>query len=291
MRKIPFKTLRHSLTVPAVKLLIFNAVITPRFVNRLSAVLMGKVLSILPLPSGRVIKKNQLTVMAEKGIYCTSSEIYTSVLTSFFDFFHYSYRSNETFLNAVEVKGEENIQEALSHGKGVIAVTAHFSAWELIPRVIKLLGHKVGVVGRSLSLKGASKVLDELRQKPGIRTVDRDAGASPLLRLLRGNHAVGILIDQNTRGVQSELIDFLGHPAPTPTAPAALAKRLGTPIVTLHIVRKKDSTYLVEIDKPLYFTEEDSTSKILELLNERISRWIMKNPEQWVWFHKRWRQL
>lgn len=289
MRKIPFKTLRHALTVPAVKSLIFVTAVSPRFLNRLSALIIGKALAFLPLPSGRVIKKNQLSVMAENGIHASSSQIYTSVLSSFFDFFHFSYRSDDALLKVLRVNGAENMKEALSHGKGVIAVTAHFGAWELLPRLIKLLGHKVGVVGRSLNLKNASQVLDKLRQKPGIRTVDRDAGAAPLLRLLRSNHVVGILIDQATRSVQSESINFLGQPARTPAAPAVLAKRLGAPIVTIHIIREKDSTYLLEIDKPLYFSKEDSTFKILELLNGRISSWILKNPEQWVWFHKRWR--
>lgn len=290
MKKMPFKTLRHALTVPAVKLVIFAAAVTPRPISRFNAGMVGWILSILPLPSNRIIKKHQQRIMADQNIHATVAGIYTSVLAGFFDFFYLSYRSDSAFKRIVKVNGADNMEEALSFGKGVIAVTAHFGPWELLPRAMKLLGFEIGVVGRSLSLKGASDVLEKLRRKPGIHTIDRDAGAAPVLRLLRKNNSLGILIDQNTKGVQSESVDFLGHPARTPVAPAVLAKRLEVPVVTMHITRQKDSTYLLEIDEPVFFTKNDSISDALTLLNGRISQWIMNAPEQWVWFHDRWRK-
>ncbi len=289
MKKIPFKTFRHALTVPAVKLVIFSAAITPRVISRFYAGMLGWLLSILPLPSNRIIKKHQQGVMANNGIQAAVANIYTSVLTGFFDFFYLSYRSDNAFRKIVKVEGSDNMGKALSHGRGVIAITAHYGPWELLPRAMKLLGFDIGVVGRALSQKGASDVLDKLRRKPGIHTVDRNAGVAPILRLLRNNIALGILIDQDTKGVQSEFADFLGRPALTPVAPAVLSRRLEVPVVTLHITRQKDKTYLLEIDEPLFFTKEDSVSDILTLLNERISQWILSAPEQWVWFHNRWR--
>lgn len=290
MKKIPFKTFRHALTAPAFKLVIFAAVITPRPVSRVFAGILGWFLSILPLPSNRIIKKHQQGVMADNNIRVTAAEIYTSVLAGFFDFFYLSYRSDNAFMKIVKVTGSDNMRKALSQGKGVIAITAHYGPWELLPRAMKLLGFNIGVVGRALSQRGASDVLDKLRRKPGIHTVDRDAGVAPILRLLRNNAALGILIDQDTKGVQSEFADFLGRPALTPTAPAVLSRRLEVPVVTLHITRQKDKTYLLEIDEHLFFSKEDSVSDILTLLNERISQWILNAPEQWVWFHNRWRR-
>lgn len=227
--------------------------------------------------------------MAHCGIKAGTSAIYASVLTSYFDFFHYSRRSDKAFKRKVRVKGAENMAEALEHGKGAIAVTAHFSAWELIPRAVKLLGFETGVVGRSLTHSGASEVLEKLRAAPGIQVVDRDRGVGPIVRLFRNNTAVGILIDQDTSRVQSETVEFLGFPARTPVAPSMLARRLGVPVVPLHIVRQKDSSYILEIEKPLYFSENDSSEDVLNLLNLRIGDWIKSAPEQWVWFHERWK--
>lgn len=246
-------------------------------------------LPILPLPSNRIIARHRGTIMADRGINVSAARVYSSLLLSFFDFFHLSRRSDEAFMKIVRVKGAENLRRALEHQKGVIAVTAHFSAWELIPRAVKLLGHETAVVGRSLTHPGASAVLEKLRAAPGITVVDRDSGVGPIVRLFRKNAAVGILMDQNTSRVQSRTVDFMGLPARTPVAPATLARRLGVPVVLLHIQRLEDSGYLLEIEEPLYFTEDDPDGEILSTLNRRIADWIMKAPEQWVWFHDRWK--
>ena len=283
------RRLRHLLTAPAVRAVVFCCAFTPIWLLRFNARILGYILSLLPLSASDTISEHRRTVMASLGIKASSSAIYSSVLTSYFDFFHYSGKSDKAFMDMVRVKGSENMTEALDHGKGAIAVTAHFSAWELIPRAVKLLGFETGVVGRSLTHPGASSILEHLRAAPGIHVVDRDKGVSPIVRLLRSNTAVGILIDQYTSRVQSHTVDFLGVPASTPVAPAVLARRLGVPVVPLHIERLRDSSYLLQIEKPMYFDENDSDSEILDLLNRKIGNWIRNSPEQWVWFHKRWK--
>lgn len=284
------RRLRHALAEPAVKLVIICCALTPRPLLKVWAGFIGHILPILPLPSNRIIARHRGTIMADRGINVSAARVYSSLLFSFFDFFHLSRRGDETFSKIVRVKGAENLRRALEEEKGVIAVTGHFSAWELIPRAVKLLGVRTGVVGRSLTHPGASGVLERLRAAPGIHVIDRDAGVSPLVRLFRKNTAVGILIDQDTSRVQSEFAEFLGVPARTPVAPAVLSKRLGIPVVTLHITRGADGNYLMEIDPPVHFGENDSLQGFLSMLNERIGGWIEAAPEQWVWFHDRWRK-
>ncbi len=289
-RRIPLRPLRHALTEPAVKLIIRCCALTPRPLLKVWARIIGHILPLLPLPSNRIISRHRETIMTDRGIMAGISDVYSSLLFSFFDFFHLSRRSDEKFRKIVRVEGARNLLGALEEKKGVIAVTAHFSAWELLPRAVKLLGVDTGVVGRSLTHPGASGVLEKLRAAPGIHVVDRDRGVGPIIRLLRQNAAIGILIDQDTSRVQSEFADFLGVPARTPVAPAVLSKRLGVPVVTLHITRRADDTYLMRIDPPVHFTENDTVQGFLAMLNGRIGSWIEAAPEQWVWFHDRWKR-
>ena len=181
---------------------------------------------------------------------------------------------------------------ALSAGRGVIAVTAHYSAWELIPRAVKLLGHETGIVGRRLANPAVSGMLDSLRRRPGVEIIDRGSGARGLLRALRNNRAVGILIDQDTTAVEGGFVDFFGIPALTPLGPARLAIRFGIPVVTLHIHREDDGSYLLLIDEPLDLAGYRETAEdVLELtqqLTSRIEGWIREDPRQWIWFHERW---
>jgi len=207
------------------------------------------------------------------------------------DFINLSYRSDDEFCKAVEIRGEEHMQAALSLGKGVIAITAHYSAWELIPRAILLLGHKVGIVSRELSHRETSEYFNNLRARYGTELIDRGGGIARLMRVLRDNTAVGILIDQDTLGVDSDFVDFMGLPARTPVGPSQLAVRFGIPVLTLHISRGKEGSYTLHIDEPLDLSVYEGDKGYIKLtadLTGRIEEWIREDPEQWVWIHERW---
>jgi|GEM_PF-456116 len=222
------------------------------------------------------------------------SLVIRGLVASFFDFLFLSRKSDEYFRSAVTVRGEENIRQALKSGRGVIAITAHYSAWELIPRSVSLLGAKVGIVGRKLWNPHVSTLLDDLRAKPGIELIDRGSQAMGLIRALRNNTAVGILIDQDTLTVDSRYVPFLGLEARTPVGPAGIALRSGVPVLTLHIARTARRRYLLTID-PVVETScmekvsrEEGILLLTAQLNKRIGEWISEDPNQWVWFHKRW---
>jgi KDO2-lipid IV(A) lauroyltransferase len=102
---------------------------------------------------------------------------------------------------------------------------------------------------------------------------------------------VGILIDQDTLGVESDFVDFMGLPARTPVGPSQAALRFGIPVLTLHILRKENGKYILEINEPLDLSVFDGDKGYLKLtanLTERIEEWVRENPEQWVWIHERW---
>jgi Kdo2-lipid IVA lauroyltransferase/acyltransferase len=219
------------------------------------------------------------------------SLVVRNMLNGFFDFLYLSRVSDDRFRSLVEVSGEEHLIEALSRGKGLLAITAHYSAWELIPRAVVLMGARVGVVGRKLWNPGVSRILDGIRSRHGVQLIDRSSSASGLVRLLRSNTAVGILIDQDTKKVESRFIPFLGLEAETPVGPSGIALRKGVPILTLHIAGKGKRRYLLTIDPPVEtaaMEERNGIDELTGLLNERIGEWIRRDPNQWVWFHDRW---
>lgn len=252
---------------------------------------MGRLAAASPSRANVLIDRHKRNIMEPNGLAASASDIYRYALMGLLDFLHLSYRGDRVFGGIVRVEGERNMSSALACGRGVLAFSAHYGAWELIPRAVALLGHRVGVVGRKLSHPALTGALDRLRGRPGVRTVDRGDGAAPVVRMLRENTAVGVLIDQDTKGVEGRFVDFLGRAAFTPIGPAMIAVRLGVPVVTLHIRLLEDSTYLLRIDERMD-TEglegERGAVVLLERLNRRIGEWIREDPRQWIWFHERW---
>jgi len=229
--------------------------------------------------------------MEPNGLVVDLREVYRNLLGGIADFLRVAGGPDRELERLVDVRGAEHMADALSHGKGVIAMTAHYSAWELIPGRVALLGHRVGVVSRRLSDPATSGYLDRLRGTRGIEVIDRGSGFGKLMRCLRGNTAVGILIDQDTLGVDGGFVDFLGLPARTPTGPARIALRFGIPMVPLHIRRVEGGRYSLIIEPavdPSPFGGEDGYLDLTAEVTRRIGGWIREDPGQWIWIHDRW---
>lgn len=277
--------------LPAARFLAGTARVFPRRLAWALAGATGIAAAALPTRESRIFDINRRHVMEPNGLSVRLSAVYRHLLSGMTDFLHMTSRSDEDFRKLVRVTGAGNMADALSAGRGVIAITAHYSAWELIPRAVSLQGHRVGVVSRRLSHQGTSDYLDGLRSRSGVQIIDRGEGIGRLMRCLRDNTAVGILIDQDTLGVESDFVDFLGLPARTPVGPAKIALRFGVPVVPLHIVRSADGRYELMIEEQLDLSRFDPKDGYLELtgvMTERIGDWIREDPEQWAWIHERW---
>ena len=76
------------------------------------------------------------------------------------------------------------------------------------------------------------------------------AGMRELIRHLRAGGVVAILLDQYV--LDGTPIDFLGHPAPTGTAIAALADRFRVPMIPAYGTRQPDGVHIaIDFEAPI----------------------------------------
>ena len=117
---------------------------------------------------------------------------------------------------------------ALARGKGVVFVTGHVGNWELLARYVALEDYPAAVIGKELSDPRTTRLVERFRASGKLRVIWRGSqgAAKEMLRALKGNSILGILIDQDTK-VQSVWVPFFGKLAKTPRAAADLAIRTG----------------------------------------------------------------
>lgn len=194
----------------------------------------------------------------------------------------------------VEVRGRENLLNALARGKGVIFVTGHIGNWELLGHVLASIS-PLSSVAAPIEPEQVNEMIVGLRAGMGIRTIlrGRPGASRELIRVFRENRTLGILIDQDT-DVESAFVNFMGRPSWTPTAAASMALKFGAPVVFGYIERRKDNRHTVTLEGPLELIRTGDDGKDVlantEMFTKKIEESIMKNPEQWVWMHRRWRR-
>jgi KDO2-lipid IV(A) lauroyltransferase len=187
------------------------------------------------------------------------------------------------------VSGIENLQEAMARGKGVILLSAHFTSLEMGGR---LLGFQTPfhVVYRSNENPMTEYLLKRNRQKHSDMAIDK-RNIKQMVRSLRSGNAVWYAPDQDMISREPLFAPFMGIMTATNTATSRLAKISHAPVVPYAIFRRKDGKgYDLEFQPALDgFPSGDDLADATRI-NRIFEEWIRRQPEDYFWFHKRFKQ-
>ena len=103
----------------------------------------------------------------------------------------------EPYRQLVTIEGREHLDAALATGKGVMLINAHVGNWELGAVSVVQAGYDFCAVSKEMRPPVVQTAMDMLRQTTGLDTFYRRNSARKILRALRQNRAVIMVIDQN----------------------------------------------------------------------------------------------
>jgi len=199
----------------------------------------------------------------------------------------------EATLARIRLEGVEHLHAAMKANGRALMLTAHVGNWEILCAAHRLTEYGLSVVVRPLDAPWLDAVADRVRRRTGVEIIDKRGALRPVLEALRRGHMVGILMDQNAARREGVFVDFFGHPASTSRSIAVLALRTGAPIVPIFARRGPDGAHRVIIRPALPLpTPNDAEAAVVELTarcTAEIERAIREAPDQWLWFHDRWR--
>lgn len=185
------------------------------------------------------------------------------------------------------------LDQALARGRGVVFISGHVGNWELLARRIAQAGYPSQSIAKEASDPRTTALIERFRAEGGVRSIWRgqEGAVRHMLRALKNNEILGLLIDQDTK-VQSVFVPFFGQLASTPRAAADLALRTGAAIVCGFCQREPDGRYRIRLHEVPLPQGGDREAKALALtatLTRDIEEAIRRAPEQWVWMHRRWK--
>jgi Kdo2-lipid IVA lauroyltransferase/acyltransferase len=189
--------------------------------------------------------------------------------------------------------GLNNYREAQSRDKGIIYLTGHFSAWELLPAAHALHGYPLSFLTRPLDNSALERFMLRMRQSTGNEAINRRNSSRLTLKKLHSKGAVGILMDQNTTFREGIFVDFFGLPAMTTTSVARFALHTDSPILPGYLTPMRSGRYTIKFLPPINLVRTGDLKSDLEantrILNEILEQIIREQPESWLWGHKRWK--
>jgi len=187
------------------------------------------------------------------------------------------------------VKGQEILDKIKINKKPVIFISGHFNNFELMAMHIDKSGIDLAAIYRPLNNKYLNTIMEKIRRnyicnkqvKKGI------AGTKLLLKYFRNGTSIALMIDQRvSQGLRS---NFFNKKASTTTIPAQFIKKFKCDVIPIYIERTNNINFKITINKPIKFSDSSSIEVITNDLNKVLEEMILKNPEQWIWTHDRWK--
>jgi KDO2-lipid IV(A) lauroyltransferase len=229
---------------------------------------------------------------SKKAISLIARNTYRNFVKIFIDMF-FILKMSDVKIEELLVYDNDIIKSALSKGKGLVLMSAHFGNWELSALAFAKK-YTLAIIVAKQSNNLIDKMITDFRNKEGFNIIDfkKDDKMSfrHIIKALKKNQVLAIPCDQDA-GCRGIFIPFFGRLASTPKGPAFFAIKAGSPIVTAFGICQKDGSMKIKLeDLPMPNTgdEEKNVTIINSIYNKRLENAIRENPEQWFWFHRRW---
>jgi len=183
---------------------------------------------------------------------------------------------------------------ARERGRGVIFLTSHLGAWEMLCFAHSALYEPISFLVRPLDNPRIDRLVESLRTRFGNRPIDKGAAARTALRLLRQGGTLGVLADLNTQEREGVFVPFFGRLACTTAGAATLALRTDATVIPVCAPWDEQRGKFVFRGGPvieLVRTGDDRRDVEINTANftAAIERHVRQFPDQWLWIHKRWK--
>ena len=193
------------------------------------------------------------------------------------------------FQNNIKIIGQDVLEEIKKNNKPVVFISGHFNNFELMAMHIEKSGINLAAIYRPLNNKFLNFLMEKIRKKYICKNQIKKgiAGTKELLSCFKKNYSIALMVDQ--RVSQSIKSNFFGHKAYTTTIPAQFVKKFNCEVVPIYIERIDKINFKLTINNPINYSNDKSIEEITLDLNHIIEKMILRNPDQWIWSHDRWK--
>jgi KDO2-lipid IV(A) lauroyltransferase len=189
---------------------------------------------------------------------------------------------------------EDILRKVRISPKGVIMISAHIGNWEMCHLFLSSYVQKSQVVVAQNQPYIIERIIHKLRTSTGNTIISKKGAMIKLVRTLRKGKMIGLLIDQGTSRGEGVDVTFFGRNTYATHAASLLAARYNCPVLPVYCIRESDAELTVVVEPPLKLHKTDDVRSDLrtntQIMTDSVEKMVSLYPEQWLWFHKRWKR-
>ena len=207
----------------------------------------------------------------------------------FSEYVHLKNFKNDKLSKYISIEGKEYLDQIKKNKKKVIFVSGHFNNFELMAMQIEKVGINCAAIYRPLNNPYLNKVMEKIRKRDICKKQIKKGrtGTRELVKLIKEGASIALMVDQRVR--EGEKVTFFNHLATSTTIPAQFIKKYECDLVPIYIERKNKFYFKMYVSKPINISKNKSSFEITKFINQILEKMILKNIDQWIWTHDRWK--
>ncbi|MBD0402157.1 MULTISPECIES: lysophospholipid acyltransferase family protein [unclassified Flammeovirga] len=237
--------------------------------------------------------------LSDKEIEKIAKNVFKNLGRNFTDIVRYpSIKTVEELNSVIDVEGEQYLIDAHKKGKGVILLTCHRGAFDMVGFYLSMNDYPCIAIGAKLHDDKLNDLVVKTRRHNKNEQADfversDPRGSIKMFKKLKDGGLAFLLIDQDTTKVQNTFVDFFGKQAATPIGAAMLALKADSAIIPASIKMQENGKHLLEFRPEVPLVKTGDREKDINVNTQNMSlaleKFIREAPDQWVWFHERWK--
>ncbi|MEJ5227492.1 lysophospholipid acyltransferase family protein [Thermodesulfovibrio sp.] len=207
-------------------------------------------------------------------------------------------KRKEKFSSYASVWGIENLDNAMSKGKGAIALSGHIGNIVVLIGWFAEKGYPVAVLFKEGKYLPKGFLYNLIKRYGGypIPFHSDEEVVREIVRALNKKMLVFMLADQARPGVYAKFFDKYVQ---CQKGAFVISQRKGSPLVPLFIVRESERYSIkifpeIDLNNTNFSSSQDREIKIIEAVekyNFLLESLIREHPEQYYWFHRRFKKM
>jgi len=279
--------LSHKITYIFLKTLAFCLRISPQWIKTLFSNILYTILYyFVPIRKKKVFHNLKLAFPDKSSSWylITAKDSYKFFINNFVHFLSFPKSFLKSTLN---IKGQNLLNTTLNKENGIIFVSGHFGAWEILAAWLGYNKYPVSAVATKQGNRGADKFFLELRSQFGMKHIYRKSSLDNMYDVLECGEILALVSDQDAkkRGV---FVKYFNQQASTPKGAARFHIESGAPVIFTICYQNKLNNYTIEFH-PIKIDSGATIESITQSYTSILEKYIRRFPEQYFWWHRRWK--
>mgnify|MGYP001431113634 FL=1 len=252
--------------------------------------LIGKIIGPIFRSKKLIIKNLQkANLQKQNNLEKIASDVLGNYGRIFAEYVHLKNFRNDKLEKYISIDGLKHLKNLKKSKKRAVFISGHFNNFELMAMQIEKAGIELATIYRPLNNFLLNKTMEQIRTENICKNQIKKgrAGSREIIKNIIKGKSIAIMIDQRVR--EGKKIDFFNNQATTTTIPAQLLKKYNCELVPVYIERRKNNYFKMFVSKPIKIDKNKSVLEITKFLNNLLERMILRNIDQWIWTHNRWK--